>query len=386
MTDDKRKPAEQLPKSKTILVVDDDELLRSILKEILNFEGFRVEIAGSGDDALEFVAKEIPSLIVLDVGLPGMSGRTVCQKIRETYPGIFLPILLISGDTADLLVEGLKAGANDFIPKPFKADQIRAKVKSFIDVKGLYDNVQEKAISLADKSEKLENRITHNISQLNQLKRFLSPQVADYVVSADDLSTQKSRRKDVTVVFVDLRGFTAFAEKYSPEEVSEVLSDYYREVGTEVLKHQGSIGCLAGDGIMSFFNDPIELENHFEKALHFTLAVRERLTALVNTWNAKNYQLHFGIGVATGVATIGIVGFEGYWDYAVIGAVSNLAARLCSNAQQGQILISKNSLEPLQGKLDFKEIATLKLKGIPFPVLACDLQSMTTNLRRASGE
>lgn len=350
---------------KRILIVDDDELFLLSVCAIIEKEGHDVQVASTGTEALELISQSPPSLILLDIGLPGMSGELVCREIRKRFPGVFLPIILISGKgTANQLVQSLAAGANDFVAKPFRNDQLLAKIRSFLGVKNLYETARGHA---------------------GQLRQFVSPQVADLVTSSNEIAPHKSRRKEVSVVFVDLRGFTAFVEKTEAEEVSQVLSDYYREVGTEVLEHGGTIGCLAGDGVMAFFNDPNPIENHAERALQFSLKVKERLSVTAQAWKKKGHSLNFGVGIATGVSTIGMIGFDGYWGYSVIGFVPNLAARLCSQAYEGQVLISKKNLGPLFDEIDSQEIGSMPLKGVQEPVQIFNVIAMKSVMPKKVG-
>jgi class 3 adenylate cyclase len=219
---------------------------------------------------------------------------------------------------------------------------------------------------LADWARSLELRLaeqTKEIARLSRLKRFLSPQLVDLILSDNADELLKSHRREIVVVFVDLRGFTAFAETAAPEDLSEVLSEYHQEVGDAALEHGGTLERFTGDGVMIFFNDPVPIAEPAQRALQMALDVQARLQSRCASWQEMGHELDFGIGVAQGYATIGPIGFEGRWDYAAIGTVTNLASRLCSEAKLGQILISRRTASALQDSVEITETLTLELKG-----------------------
>ena len=174
----------------------------------------------------------------------------------------------------------------------------------------------------------------------------------------------------MTVCFLDLRGFTAFAESAEPEEVMGVLREYHAEMGKLILDHEGTLERFTGDGMMIFFNDPVPVPNAGERTLRMAIAMRERVADLVGKWRKLGYELELGIGIAQGYATIGAIGYEGRWDYGAIGSVTNLAARLCGEAKPGQILVSKRVLATTEGLVDVEPAGELSLKGFQKPVPA----------------
>ena len=180
----------------------------------------------------------------------------------------------------------------------------------------------------------------------------------------------KTRRREITVVFVDLRGFTAFTETAEPEEVMSVLREYHAAMGTLILAHEGTLERFTGDGIMIFFNDPVPVPNPAERALRMAVAMQEQVAVLLEKWQKQGYDLGFGIGVAQGYATIGAIGFEGRWDYGAIGNVTNLAARLCGEAVSGQVLVDRKILADVEGSVQAAEVGPLALKGFSHPVPA----------------
>jgi class 3 adenylate cyclase len=201
------------------------------------------------------------------------------------------------------------------------------------------------------------------LERLSRLKRFFSPQLAEAIVSGGADDPLRTHRRDVTVVFLDLRGYTAFAETAEPEEVMGVLREYHREMGTLVLAHEGTLERFAGDGMMVFFNDPVEVPNAEERAVRMALAMRDRVADLAAGWRKRGYELDVGLGLAKGFATIGAIGFEGRWDYGAIGSVTNLAFRLCSEARPGQVLAARRVVAAVEDLVETEVAGDLVLKG-----------------------
>jgi class 3 adenylate cyclase len=215
----------------------------------------------------------------------------------------------------------------------------------------------------------IDNARTYQIvEQLGRLKRFFSPQLADLIIRGGADDPLKTHRREVTVVFLDLRGFTAFAETSEPEEVMGVLHEYHGEMGRLILAHEGTLERFTGDGMMIFFNDPLPMPDAAERAVRMAVAMRDRAAELAVRWHRKGYELDLGIGIAKGFATIGAIGFEGRWDYGAIGTVTNLAARLCGEAKPGQILISPRLLPEVENLLEVEEMGLLAVKGLARPV------------------
>src|SRR5881296_3524837 len=234
-------------------------------------------------------------------------------------------------------VKGVEAGADDFLSKPIHQPEILARVRSLLRIKSLYDE-------LTELNHTLERRVSEQVTQLerlSRLKRFFSPALAEAIVSGGADDPLKSHRREIVVVFLDLRGFTAFAETSEPEEVMSVLREYHAAMGELVLTHEGTLERFTGDGMMIFFNDPVPVPNPAERATRMALAMRERVRDLRVKWRKRGVDLDLGIGIAQGYATIGAIGFEGRLDYGAIGTVTNLAARLCGEAKPGQILIAQ---------------------------------------------
>jgi adenylate cyclase len=235
----------------------------------------------------------------------------------------------------------------------------------------LYRELQDKSGELAALNAMLEQRVATQVTQLERLgrlKRFFSPQLAELIVAGGAEDPLRTHRRDVTVVFLDLRGFTAFAETADPEEVMGVLREYHAEMGALILAHEGTLERFTGDGMMIFFNDPVPVENPAERAIRMALAMRERVAGLVAVWRRRGYELDLGIGIAQGYATIGAIGFEGRWDYGAIGIVTNLAARLCGEAKPGQILGSRRLLATVESVVRADPVGEFQLKGFLKPV------------------
>jgi class 3 adenylate cyclase/putative methionine-R-sulfoxide reductase with GAF domain len=264
---------------------------------------------------------------------------------------------------------------------PFTDRQIRL-VETFaeqaviaVESVRLYRELGKKSEELAALIRTLEERVAAQVSQLERLgrlKRFFSPQLAELIVAGGAEDPLRTHRRDVTVVFLDLRGFTAFAETADPEDVMGVLREYHAEMGRLILAHEGTLERFTGDGMMVFFNDPVPVDDAGERAIRMAVAMRERVAELVAAWRRRGYELDLGIGIAQGYATIGAIGFEGRWDYGAIGPVTNLAARLCGEAKPGQILVSRRFLSTVESLVRAEAVGEIALKGFlkPVPVFA----------------
>jgi adenylate cyclase len=360
-----------------ILVVDDTPRNVKLLADLLTVKGYAVVIAASGRAALSQVETEQPDLILLDVVMPEMSGYEVCRKLRENPATAMLPVVMVTAlDPAEERVKGIDAGADDFLTKPINQAELLARVKSLLRIKELHDAVQSQAAELSEWNKRLEQRVQEQVQQLERLerlKRFFSPQLADLIVSGDAEDPLKTHRRELTVVYLDLRGFTAFAESAEPEEVMKVLHEYHAAMGKLILEYEGTLEHFAGDGMMIFFNDPLPVDNAAELAVRMTLAMRARVKELTVKWRKLGHDLDFGVGIAQGYATIGAIGFEGRWEYGAIGSVPNLAARLCGEAKPGEILVSQRLLGSVEESVEAESVGELSLKGFHRPVTAYNI-------------
>ena len=342
-----------------ILVVDDTPVNVKLLADLLTVKGYAVVTAASGAEALAAVEKDQPDLVLLDVMMPGMSGYDVCRKIRANVATAMLPVVMVTAlDPVQERVKGIDAGADDFLSKPINQPELLARVKSLLRIKLLHDE-------LAEWSRTLEQRVEQQLAQLDRLerlKRFFSPQLAELIVSGDAEDPLKSHRSEIVVVFLDLRGFTAFAETSEPEEVMGVLREYHVAMGRAIVEHEGTLERFTGDGMMIFFNDPVPVPDAAERAVRMALAMRARVDELLVRWRKRGYDLDFGVGIAQGYATIG-----------AIGTVTNMAARLCGEAQPRQILVSQRVLGAVEALVEAEELGGLTLKGFSKPVPAFNL-------------
>ncbi len=360
-----------------ILVVDDTPKNVKLLADLLTVKGYAVVTAASGREALAQVEAERPDLVLLDVVMPEMSGYEVCRKIRETPATEILPVVMVTAlDPSEERVKGLEAGADDFLTKPINQAELLARVRSLLRIKKLYDTVQTQAAQLGEWNKTLEQRVQEQVGQLERLgrlKRFFSPQLAELIVTGGADDPLKTHRREITVVFLDLRGFTAFAEASEPEEIMGVLREYHAEMGRLILAHEGTLERFTGDGMMIFFNDPVPLANPAERAIRMALAMRERVEELTVKWRKLGYELDFGVGIAQGYATIGAIGFEGRLDYGAIGTVTNLAARLCGEAKPGQVLLPQRLLGTVDNMVEVEPVGELSLKGFHRPITAYNI-------------
>ena len=357
-----------------ILVVDDSPANVDILRTRLEAQGYDVKTANDGEEGLAAVEQHRPDLILLDVMMPKLDGIEVCRRLRAN-PGLpFIPVILITAksDSKDV-VTALNAGGDEYLTKPVDQAALGARIKSMLRIKALQDTVQEQAVQLKEMNDTLERRVSEQVGELERLgklKRFFSPQLADLILAGGADDPLKSHRREVTVVFVDLRGFTAFAETSEPEEIMSVLREYHAEMGQTILAHEGTLERFAGDGMMVFFNDPVPVTEPALRAVRMTIEMRERLRTLTAKWRRKGFDLGFGAGVAQGYATIGAIGFEGRWDYGAIGTVTNLAARLCGEAKPDQVLISQKVLASVEKYASVEPVGDLQLKGFLKPLAA----------------
>ena len=362
-----------------ILIADDNPMNVDVFQTRLAAHGYEILVAHDGEEALALAQAERPDLILLDVMMPKMDGIEVCRRIRADATLPFIPIVMVTAksDTKDI-VAGLEAGGDEYLTKPVDQAALVARVKSMLRIKALHDTVQEQAArleaqsaELAEWNRTLEDRVAAQLAELERvgrLKRFLSPQLAEVIVSSGGEKLLESHRREITVVFCDLRGFTAFSETAEPEEVIGVLREYHAAMGAVIFQFEGTLERFAGDGLMVFFNDPIPCPDPAARAVRMAVAMRDRVGRLGEAWRKRGHRLDFGVGIALGYATLGKIGFEGRFDYGAIGPVTNLASRLCDEAKGEQILLSQRVYAAVEDLVEAERVGEFSLKGFQRPV------------------
>lgn len=236
--------------------------------------------------------------------------------------------------------------------------------------------VKDKALEIEGLNSGLEEQVrqqVNEIERLNQLRRFLSPEVANLVTEQQEKTMLQSHRAYIATVFCDMRGFTSFSVKMEPEEVMNVLRAYHENLGQLVADHQGTIDHRAGDGMMVFFNDPLPCDEPVLRAVELALSMRERFNEMNSEWRRRGYELGFGVGIASGYATLGIVGYEGRYDYTANGNAVNLCARLSDEAENGQIFIDHKTFVEIENRVEVEAAGELELKGFASKIRVYDL-------------
>jgi class 3 adenylate cyclase len=347
-----------------ILVVDDQRTNAEMVSGLLRNLGYEVEVALDGGAALELVRSKGPDLVISDIRMPGMDGYEVCRRLRANPATALLPpVILITSAEQTERVKGVEAGADDFLARPVNWPELFARAKRLLHVKALQDEIQEL-------NAKLEQRVREQVAQLERLsrmKRFFSRAVAEAIVAGGEELLEPHRR-EITAVFLDLRGFTAFTDRADPDEVMELLRAYHATLGRTVDEFGGTLEHFAGDGVMIFFNDPIEVDKPAERAIRMALALQRAFNPIAEAWLKLGHQVGLGIGIAQGEATLGVIGFEQRWEYAAIGNVPNLAARLCGSAHAGEIMVDAQTEQDIVHIADTEFVGALTLRGFQQPV------------------
>jgi class 3 adenylate cyclase len=357
--------------SSRILVVDDQRANIEMMAGVLEVRGYHVDRAQSGEQALELVARQQPDLVVSDILMPGMDGFELVRRLRAQPATALLPVILVTSLEEHERIKGLEAGADDFLSKPVKWEELFARVRSLLRVKSLQDELKEV-------NARLEERVREQVAQLerlSRLKRFFSKPVAEAIIAGGEELIEPHRR-EITAVFLDLRGFTAFTDRADPDEVVELLREYHATLGRTVDEYGGTLEHFAGDGVMIFFSDPLPVDQPAERAVRMAIALQKAFTPIAQAWAKLGHDVGLGIGIAQGEATLGVIGFEQRWEYAAIGNVPNLAARLCGTAHAGEIILDAQTESDLAHVAETEAIGPLVLRGFQQPVAAFRLKSI----------
>jgi adenylate cyclase len=356
-----------------ILVVDDVADNVEILRVRLESLGYEVVVASDGEQALAKARETLPDLILLDIMMPKVDGLEVVKELKADKSLPFIPVILVTAKAAPKdVVAGLDAGGDDYLTKPVDHGALLARVRAMLRMKALHDEVQTL-------NRELEAKVREQVEELarvSRLRRFLAPQLAQAIVSAGDEKILENHRREIVALFCDLRGFTGFSETAEPEDIMLVLKEYHGTVGPLIRKHEGTLDRFTGDGMMVFFNDPLPCDDASERAARLALEMRDAVAALVTSWTKRGHKLGLGIGMAQGYATLGRIGFEDRADYTAIGAVINLASRLCADASDGEVLMSGRLAAAVAAIAEVEDLGERVLKGMARPAAVVRLQGL----------
>ncbi len=346
------------------LVVDDSAVNRMLLARHLAGMGITTREAADGRSALAALQASSTdvAVVLLDVEMPEMDGYETLASIKSDEALRQIPVIMISGvDELESVARCIELGAADFLPKPFDPVILGARVRASLADKRLRDLEAAHAAEQARLLETIERQKT-------ELSRFLSPQVAALVSSPEGEQMLAGHRREATSLFCDLRGFTNFSDSAEPEEVLGLLREYHARMGALINEYGGTLEHFAGDGMMVFFNDPVPQPDHASRAVHMAIAMRDDFESLAAKWSKLGFELGLGIGIATGYATLGRIGFEGRYDYGMVGTAVIVAARLSSAAEANQILLNPRAYAAVEESVVVEEVGELALKGLARPV------------------
>ena len=373
-----------------ILVVDDVPDNVDILQMRLESQGYEVATAGDGAEALEKIRELLPDLVLLDIMMPKVDGIETVRRLKADTSLPFIPVILVTAkaDSKDVIA-GLESGGDDYLTKPVDHAALSARVRAMLRIKSLHDTVQaqsqrleEQAAELATWNKTLEERVAAQVGEIERmgrLKRFLAPQIAETIVSSGGDAILESHRREIVVLFCDMRGFTAFAETTEPEDVMAVLREYHDTLGPLVHRYEGTLAQFTGDGLLVYFNDPVPCPDPAERAVRLAVDMREAVARMARSWAGRGHEIGFGVGIAQGYATLGQIGFEGRFDYAPIGTVINVAFRLCSDAKDGQILVTQRVASAIECQAELEPLGNLAFKGLSRPVAVLNVLNLASS-------
>ncbi|MDX6358551.1 MAG: adenylate cyclase [Nocardioidaceae bacterium] len=361
-----------------VLAIDDQAANLRLIDAVLSPRGYDVVVCSSGSDGLARLAEDdLVDVVLLDVLMPGLDGYDVCRRIRAEPATEFLPVVMITASGEQQRARALEAGADDFVTKPFDQSELLARIASLARIKRYHDTIGRQAAELATWNQELTHRVQEQLGELERvgrLRRFLSPQVAELVMADEGLLL--SHRREIVVVFFDLRNFTPFAETSEPEEVTQVLGEFHAAIGRLIHDHEGTLERFTGDGAMVFFNDPVPCSDSADRAVATALAANRTVRELAEGWRRRGFDLALGTGIAQGYATLGRIGFEDRFDYAAIGSVTNLAARLVAAAEPWQVLTTDRVLDSLVRPVaDHEPLGEITPKGFAHGVRVSDISA-----------
>lgn len=372
-----------------ILVVDDVPDNVDILQMRLESQGYEVAAAGDGVEALEKIPALLPDLVLLDIMMPKMDGIETVKRVKADPSLPFIPVILVTAkaDASDVIA-GLESGGDDYLTKPVDHAALSARVRAMLRIKSLHDTVQDQArrlegqaTELAAWNRTLEERVAAQVSEIERvgrLRRFLAPQIAEIILSSSGEACLESHRRDIVALFCDMRGFTAFSETAEPEDVMAVLCEYYGALGPLIDHYEGTLNRFAGDGLIVFFNDPLPCPDPALRAVRLAIDMRKAIAGLAGSWAARGFDIGFGVGIAQGYATLGCIGFAERFDYTAIGTVTNLAARLCAEAKDGQILVTQRISAAIGEVAEFEPLGNVAIKGLSRPIVVLNVSKLVS--------
>ncbi|MBV8121572.1 MAG: response regulator [Alphaproteobacteria bacterium] len=370
-----------------ILIADDVPDNLEILEMRLESQGYAVATAVDGAEAVEKTRALQPDLLLLDIMMPKVDGIEALKAIKADPTLPFIPVILVTAraDARDVIA-GLESGADDYLTKPVDHAALSARVRAMLRIKSLHDTVQaqaqrleQQAADLAALNRTLEQRVAAQVDEIERvgrLKRFLAPQVVDTIIASGGEAMLAHHRRDIVVLFCDMRGFTAFSETAEPEDVMTVLGEYHAVLGPLIHRYEGTLDRFTGDGLIVIFNDPVPCPDPADRAVRLAVEMRDAVVSLSRSWEARGHAIGFGVGIAQGYATLGQIGFEGRFHYTAMGTVINLAARLCADAESGQILVTRRIAAATDSVAEYEPMGDVTVKGLSRPVTVLNVRCL----------